>query len=139
MLFTQGPLVLELINSYPPKPRKALLALRELILHVAMNSPEVKKLEETLKWGEPSYICKTGSTLRMDWKPTEPDYIFMYLHCQTKLIETFKELYSSHLNFIGNRAISLPLNQPLPEKALSHCIELALKYHNIKHLPLLGC
>ncbi|MEP4890752.1 MAG: DUF1801 domain-containing protein [Aliiglaciecola sp.] len=139
MMFTPGQPVLDLIACYPAKPREALFALRELILQVATRCPEVKNLEETLKWGEPSYLCKSGSTLRMDWKPREPDFIFIYVNCQTKLIETCKELYADQLNFVGRRAIALPLNMALPETVLSHCIELTLKYHKIKHLPLLGC
>ncbi|MBU2877420.1 DUF1801 domain-containing protein [Aliiglaciecola lipolytica] len=131
--------MLNRINSYPQKPRNQLLCLRDLILRVATNTPEVKYLEETLKWGEPSYLSKTGSTLRMDWKPKDPNNIFIYVNCQTKLIETFKELYCRRLQFVGNRAILLPLALELPETELYHCIALTLKYHKIKHLPLLGC
>ncbi|OUR89504.1 hypothetical protein A9Q81_21570, partial [Gammaproteobacteria bacterium 42_54_T18] len=46
-------------NSYPAPIREKMLALRQLVLEVA-DAP----LEETLKWGEPSYLCQQGSTVR---------------------------------------------------------------------------
>jgi hypothetical protein len=53
-----------------PKPLKAkLLALRRLILDTAATTTGVGALEETLKWGQPSYLTaatKSGSTIRID-------------------------------------------------------------------------
>ena len=53
-----------------PKPLKAkLLALRRLILDTAKKTEGVGALEETLKWGQPSYLTtltKSGSTIRID-------------------------------------------------------------------------
>jgi hypothetical protein len=74
----------------------------------------------------------------MDWKPQTPDRYFLFFHCQTKLVDTFRELYSSSLEFQGNRAIVLGVEKELPEKVIRHCIALAFRYKAIKHLPLLG-
>ena len=41
----------------------------------------LKELEETLKWGEPSYLVKKGSTIRMDWKSKAPNQYAMYFKC----------------------------------------------------------
>ncbi|GAC16230.1 DUF1801 domain-containing protein [Aliiglaciecola lipolytica] len=139
MVFQANPNVIEHIKQCPDIAQEALLCLRELLLNVANNTPEIKHLEETFKWGEPSYITKTGSTLRMDWKPSKPAHISVFVNCQTKLIETFKELYPQELSYVGNREIALPLNKPLPLQVLAHCFELTFKYQKIKHLPLLGC
>ncbi len=49
--------------------------LRHLVLETASETEGVNKLEETLKWGEPSYLTKNGSTIRMDWKKSKPDLI----------------------------------------------------------------
>ncbi|MFT5337424.1 MAG: hypothetical protein ACI9YL_001426 [Luteibaculaceae bacterium] len=39
--------------------------LRQLIRATVPEIEGVNSLEETLKWGEPSYLTKYGSTLRM--------------------------------------------------------------------------
>ncbi|MFK7954336.1 MAG: DUF1801 domain-containing protein, partial [Ekhidna sp.] len=98
----------------------------------------VSKLVETTKWGEPSYVCKNGSTIRMDWKEKNPEKYGLYFICSTELVSTFKIILGDELDFEGNRAVMLDLCEPIPEKALQKCISLALNYHKIKHLPLLG-
>jgi hypothetical protein len=52
----------------------------------------------------------------------------VYFHCQTDLVETFRELYPD-LRYGDNRSILLDAGEKLPEKALRHCIGLALTYH----------
>ena len=52
-----------------------LLQLRELIMKTAAATPEVGRLEETLKWGEPAYLTRqtgAGSTIRMDSEEGTP-------------------------------------------------------------------
>ena len=109
-----------------------------LILEVAAAHADIDGLEETLKWGEPSYLTNGGSTIRIGWKKSRPDNYAMYFNCNTKLVDTFKELYSDLFEFEGNRAIVFHRNDAVPARAVKHCIELALRYHKIKHLPLLG-
>lgn len=94
--------------------------------------------EETLKWGEPSYLVKDGSTVRLGWKTSSPDHYAMYFNCNTKLVDTFKELYANLFAFDGNRAIIFHKKDKIAEKPLKHCVKLSLRYHKLKHLPLLG-
>ncbi|PIE41703.1 MAG: hypothetical protein CSA49_02130 [Gammaproteobacteria bacterium] len=124
-------------DKYPENARIRLEELRRLVFHLAAEL-ELGEVEESLKWGEPSYSTKTGSPLRMDWKPKSPDKYYLFFHCQTKLLDTFRELYGEALEFQGNRAIVLPLAEPLPESAIRYCLTLALTYQQRKHLPLLG-
>jgi hypothetical protein len=123
--------------GYPEDVRPCLHRLRELIFQVATELA-LGAVVENLKWGELSYSMKTGSPIRMDWKPKNPEHYCLFFHCQTKLVDTFRELYSDALVFEGNRAIILTINGPFPEQQLKHCITLALTYRTIKHLPLLG-
>jgi hypothetical protein len=125
------------LDTYPSEAKSRLLELRSLIIETITNN-DLGDYEETLKWNEPSYLVKGGSTVRIDWKPKTPEQHFVFFNCSTKLVDTFRELYSDVLTFDGNRAIVLNLNEPLPTDALQHCIELSLKYKSIKHLPLLG-
>lgn len=128
----------EVFNSYPKHMRQKLMFLRQLVLETASESEGVGALKEALKWGEPSYLTKSGSTIRMDWKNSTPDQYVLYFHCKTKLVYTFKELYGDKLKFEGNRAIVFHHNDEIPIDELKHCIFLSLTYHSRKHLPMLG-
>ena len=129
--------VLEKFFNYPERVRDKMVQLRSLILEVAKEEG-IEHLEETLKWGEPSYLTKKGSTIRIDWKEKAPDQYSMYFNCNTKLISTFKEIYPDTFHYIGNREIVFNLNETIHVNELKHCIALSLKYHKIKKLPLLG-
>lgn len=130
--------VAEIFRHYPERLRQKLLFLRQLILETASETEGVGAVEETLKWGEPSYVSKGGSTVRMDWKEKNPHQYAMYFHCKTKLVDTFKELYSDKFRFEGNRAIVFHEGDEIPIEELKHCIALSLTYHSRKHLPMLG-
>ena len=134
----KNPKVNEVFNEYPKSVRPKMLRLRQLVLDAANEIESINQLEETLKWGEPSYLTKSGSTIRMDWKKKTPDQYAMYFKCTSKLVPTFKVLYGDTFKFEGNRAIVFELDDKLPEKELKHCISMALTYHRIKHLPNLG-
>lgn len=124
-------------ETYPENIYILLSSLRELILNVA-DQDGIFELTESLKWGEPSYTSKIGSTIRFDWKAKYPDQYCIYFNCKTSLIETFKEVYGDTFSYEGNRAITFKTNQNLPFKELAHCISMSLRYKNIKHLVLLG-
>jgi hypothetical protein len=118
-------------SAYPAPVKARLLALRRLILDTADTTEGVGALEETLKWGQPSYLTtesRSGSTIRIDQVKTEAGRYAVYFHCQTDLVETFRELYPE-LRYGGNRSILLDAGDRLPEASLRHCIALALTYH----------
>ncbi len=115
-----------------------MASLRALVLETASEIEGLETLEETLKWGEPSYLTKHGSTVRMDWKAKTPNQYAVYFKCTSSLVPTFRKLYSEVFNFETNRAIVFGLNEDIPTSELKHCITLALTYHKVKHLHLLG-
>src|SRR5882757_3751463 len=131
------PAVDAVFGAYP-KPLKAkLLALRRLILDTAAATKGVGELQETLKWGQPSYLTaatKSGSTIRIDRVKAPANQYALYFHCQTDLVATFRELYPK-LTTAGNRAIILNADDAVPETALRHCVALALTYHLRKRKP----
>ena len=129
--------VKEKFDNYPHDIREKLLDLRELIYYVATNEKTITNIEETLKWNEPSYITKNGSTLRIDWKKKNPNQYSMYFNCKTKLISTFKELFKEKFFFSGNREIIFQKDETLDLEALKYCILLSLTYHDRKHLSML--
>jgi hypothetical protein len=124
-------------SAYPKPVRARLLALRRLIFDTARTTAGVGALQETLKWGQPSYLTsetKSGSTIRIDQVKAAAGQYAVYFHCQTDLIATFRELYPE-LSYSGNRAILLDAGEALPKGALRHCVGLALTYHLKKRKP----
>ncbi|RMA58066.1 DUF1801 domain-containing protein [Ulvibacter antarcticus] len=138
MELQSGHEVKEVFNNYPEIVRHKLLQLREIILSIASEVYGLQKLEETLKWGEPSYKTKNGSTIRIDWKEKSPNQFAMYFNCNTSLIPSFRIIYKDVFQFEGKRALLFKMDDELPRAELEHCIKMALTYHKIKHLPLLG-
>ena len=134
----ENPSVAAAFDAYPSSVRRQLLRLRELVVDVADSHEAVGRVEETLKWGEPSYLVKGGSTIRLGMPNSSPERFAMYFNCNTKLVDTFREIYPNTFEFEGNRAIVFALGSQIDTDALRHCIELALRYHHLKKLPLLG-
>ena len=135
---TTNPKVKPVFDNYPPAIRKKILNLRKLIIATADEIPELSDLEETLKWGEPSYLAKKGSTIRIDWKKKKPEQYAIYFKCTSKLVTTFREVYNNDFTYETNRAIVFQMEDKIPEKELKKCIKAALTYHKVKNLALLG-
>lgn len=134
-----NPAVAAVFDAYPSDVRAQLLALRELIFEVAASTPGVGALQETLKWGEPAYLTphtKSGSTVRIGFKPSQPDQYALYVNCQTTLIDTFRAMFGDEFNFEGNRAVVFQVGDTPPADALALCIAAALTYHLNKRQPL---
>lgn len=106
--------------------------LRQLVLDVAAETQGVGPLEETLKWGQPSYLTAksgSGSTIRIDRIKSRDGGYAMYFNCQSTLVDSFREMYRSELRFEGNRSIVFDAKDEVAVEPLSHCISLALTYH----------
>ena len=126
------------ILSYPDFVREKMKFLRELVIEVAIEIPEITDLEETLKWGEPSFLNKNGSTLRIDWKKKTPNQYQMYFKCTSRLVETFKMVFGDLFIYEKNRAILFQLDQEIPVNELKKCINATLMYHKVKDDITLG-
>jgi hypothetical protein len=128
----QNSAVAEVFGSCPALVRRRLLALRQLIFDTAASTEGVGALEEMLKWGEPAYLTtqsKSGSTVRIAWKPKRPQHYAMYFNCQTTLVETFKTLFADDFEFEGNRAIVFDAEKSIDTETVGFCIAAALTYH----------
>ncbi len=127
-----NPEVATVFDSYPQKIKTKLLFLRQLIFETATSLEGIGELEETLKWGEPSYLTprtKSGSTIRIGReKKTEADFA-IYFKCRTSLVASFRERYENVFRFEGNRAILFNVDDVIPVRELSDCIAMALTYN----------
>jgi hypothetical protein len=126
------------MQDYPDYVKPDLLKVRNLIIETAEGINGIMELEETLKWGEPSFLVKNGSTIRIDWKRKTPDQYAIYFKCTSKLVPTFRMVYGETFRFEDNRAIVLKIGEPIPKNELTQCLRAALTYHKVKRLPELG-
>ena len=128
----KNPEVAAVFKAYPINVRAKLMYLRRLILDTAASIDCVGELEETLKWGEPSYLTlksKSGSTLRIDWKKPQENEYAIYFKCTANLVAAFKERYSKTFRYGGDRSILFNLDDEIPINELKQCISMALTYH----------
>ena len=124
--------VAAVFRSYPRGVAAKLRALRRLILEVAAVTEGVGEVQESLRWGQPSYLTarpRSGSTIRIDRVKSRPGRYAMYFHCRTTLVETFKRRYPGTFRYEGNRPILFEADEKVPVGVLSRCIALALTYH----------
>lgn len=132
------PKVDEIFANYPEHVHDKMSFLRTLVRETAKEIKGIDKLEETLKWGEPSFVTKHGSTLRMDWKEKNPNQYALYFQCTSRLVDTFRSVFGNRFQYEGKRAIVFQLDGQLPILELKECVKATLTYHNVKHLPTLG-
>lgn len=138
LLVKTDPRLVEKFDSYPEEVKPKMEFLRKLVLETAEAIESIDTIEETLKWGEPSFLVKKGSTVRMDWKAKQADQYAIYFKCTSRLGETFKVVFKDVFTWEGKRAVIFQMNDEVPVEELMQCIGAALRYHHVKHLPTLG-
>lgn len=129
--------VATVFGSYPKRIQTKILFLRQLILNTAASIEKVGEIEETLKWGEPSYLTpktKSGSTIRIAWKESQEEQYSMYFKCTANLVPAFREKYPRVFRYGGDRSIDFHIDDEIPVKELQSCIVMALTYHLNKKL-----
>ena len=93
----------------------------------------VGALEETLKWGQVSYLTTasgSGTTVRID-RDKASGQPAIYVNCKTDLLSRYRALYPDAFDYDGNRGVVLG---DAPDRAaLQHVIALALTYHANKN------
>lgn len=132
-----SPEVVEVLDRYPEHVRRKLLNLRRIILETASSISIIQSIEETLKWGEPSYVVlpsKLGSTVRIDWKASCENEYSIYFKCTANIVPSFKEKFKGVFKFGGNRSIKFNLKDKVPETELKQCVALAFTYHRNKKM-----
>jgi hypothetical protein len=135
--FPVNPEVAVVFDSYPQAYKSKLLFLRQLIFDTAASLEGIGEIEETVKWGEPSYLTpesKSGSTIRIAWKASKKEQYSIFFKCTANLVPAFKEKFPQQFNYGGDRSIDFSLDDDVPVKELKQCIALALTYHRNKKL-----
>jgi len=89
------------MDAVPTAQREILMALRRMILETATGD-----IEETLKWGQPSYRAtgsNKGTPIRIGLNKSGSTALFT--HCQTSVISDFRALFPDEFSYEGNRAL----------------------------------
>lgn len=100
--------------------------LKSIIFATAAESPRIGPLDESLKWGEPSFTPQkknVGSSVRLAQRDGAVAVMFI---CTTKLVDRFREIYPDDFNFEGSRALVFTAGEAIPKEQLKHCIAMAL-------------
>lgn len=119
-----------IFGAQDSQAREGLLALRDLIFDVADDLPQIGKIQETLRWGQPAYLTpetKSGTTLRLGI-PKSGGFA-MFVHCQTTLISDYKAAFPNVTNTEGNRAILFTAASEIDPNRQKWLIRQALTYH----------
>lgn len=124
-----------LIASWPQAAQQALWTCRHLFHDIAQNRG-LGRLDETLKWGQPSWRParpRTGSTLRLNWDAGAPSHLAFFVDCKTDLAARMYSLYPDLPDNDGRRRVAVDLTAPLPEQAIAHLAEMTFSYHLVRN------
>lgn len=83
--------VAAVFDTYPEEIKSKLLFLRRLIFDLAARTHGVGELEETLKWGRPSYRTtqtKSGSLARISHRIPTISLVYCFLNESSSLGNT---------------------------------------------------
>ena len=116
-------------EAFEPDARASLLAVRGVIFDLAGEMADVEGVEESLKWGQPSYVPrpKTGTPIRLGL--TKSDTPAIFVHCQTTLVSDLASDNAYGLETIDNRAVVLPSGDLAGHPGLRGFVRAALMYH----------
>ena len=120
----------KVFDEFESDVKAGVLGLRALIFEEASNLPQIGKLEEVLRWGQPSYITpekRAATTLRLGAPKTGGFAI--YAHCQSNVISDFVTLFPSMDKIDGNRAVLFDNVDQIDPKRHGILIRSALTYH----------
>lgn len=126
----EDPEIADVFNAYPPDVQEGLLRLRALVFEVAAETPEIGRLQEVLRWGQPSYVTpdkKAATTLRLG--PHKAARFALFAHCQSRVIADYAARYPGWDRIDGNRAVLFERVDEIEPFRLRSLIKDALTYH----------
>ncbi|MGR3714614.1 MAG: DUF1801 domain-containing protein [Shimia sp.] len=123
------PDISNVLAATPAAPRAVLSELHALILETAADL-DALPLTENLKWGQPSFAPpkRDGTPIRLSWSEKSPNHVALLVHCQTSLVNAWRDRFGDAFTYDGTRALHVPLDAPLNQVALRHAIAMALTY-----------
>jgi len=121
-----SPELAAMFDKAPPVAREGMLALRRLIFDCAAGMPEVGGVEEALRWGQPAYLTRKGSTLRLG---ATAEGFALYAHCRTDIVSAFAGAFPGMDRIEGNRAVHFRDVGEIDPARHGQMVRHALGYH----------
>ncbi len=124
--------VRHVFDAYPEDIQDKCLFLRQLIFDVASQDSRIGPIDETLRWGEPTYIpskTKSGAMVRLHHYASKPFDFALYFLCQTDLVHRFREMYPNTFRFSGNRSLQFMFEDELPVHDIKECVRMSFLYY----------
>ena len=116
--------------AFPQDSLAIAIALRELVLETARTMPEVGPVTESLKWGQPSYVVKKGTALRI--AVPKGGGCGLYAHCQSGVIAHYAATVAGPDKIDGTRGVIFQTVDDVVPERLRLLIRHALTYHKAK-------
>ena len=113
-----------------PDARDGLFCLRALILDTGDALPQIGRVEEALRWGQPAYLTpdkRAGTTIRLG-VPKKAKFA-LFVHCQTHLIADYITMFPGQDRIDGTRAILFNEVSQIDPQRHGWLIRRALTYH----------
>lgn len=110
--------------TYTDIEKEKLQEMSNLIERVAEKLSVVIKAER--KWGQLSFSSTIGTPIRI--ARFDENHVAFFVHCQTTLVEQWREMFTDSLEFSKTRAVLLKNHEELPINELEICIQMALTY-----------
>ncbi len=116
------------IADYPDAQRDTFMALRALVYEIAQRTEGVSPVEETLKWGQPAFVTRSGTTVRLAAARGDDGAVGVYTSCQTPLVADFATEHGDRFLYDAGRGIHVVAGRPIPALELADFLESALTY-----------
>ncbi len=123
-----APEIVAALDQIPPAQRRAMLTLRQMIFEEAGADPRFGPIDESLKWGQPSYVParpRIGTAIRLG---TQGNRVALFTHCQTSVMADVRPLFGPEAQFDGTRGVGFA-PEDLPEMPIRGLIRAALGYY----------
>lgn len=124
-------LFISVTDQYPTEINEKLLYLKSIIYERAELNSKVDEIEESLKWGQLSYVSKnrSGTPIRLGTEKKMPGFYGLYVNCSTTVINDIKHIYGDIFRYDGNRGLLFKVHDQFPENQIRNVIDLILCYH----------
>jgi hypothetical protein len=101
-----------------------------MILDEAARLPQVGRIEEALRWGQPAYLTPdTGAGCSLRIGPVKDGGFGLFVHCRTTLIEEFRAGPGGACRTEGTRAVLFRTAADIAEGPVGMLIAGALTWH----------
>ena len=115
-----------IFDAVEPDAKTGLIRLRDMIYATAEADPRIAPIAETLKWGQPAYVSKTGTTLRLG-VPKSGGF-GLFVHCQSRVIPDYQAMFPDLDRFDGTRGLLFSSPNEIDETRHTWLIQRALTY-----------